>query len=48
MPPVTPAHAPIVDRVVIASQRGEIDIVGYIASTMASITSGSIGCYLHS
>ena len=48
MPPVTPAHAPIADRVVIASQRGAIDIVGHIASVAASITSDSIDRYLHS
>ena len=48
MPPVTPAHAPIADRVVIASQRGAIDTVGHIASAAASITSDSIDRYLHS
>ena len=45
---MTPAHAPIADRVIIASHRGAIDIFGHIASTAASITSDSIGCYLHS
>ena len=48
MPPVTPTHAPIVDRVVIASQRGAIDTVGHIASVVASITSDSVYRYLHS
>ena len=44
---MTPAHAPIVNRVVIASQREEIDTVGHIASIAASITSDSIDHYLH-
>ena len=48
MPPVTPAHAPIANRVVIASQRGAIDTIGHIAFVAASITSYSIGHYLHS
>ena len=45
---MTPAHAPIADRVVIASQRGAIDTVGHIASAAASITSDSIDLYLRS
>ena len=45
---MTPAHAPIVDRVVISSQRGAIDTIGHIASVVASITSNSISHYLHS
>ena len=45
---MTPTLAPIVDRVVIASQRGAIDTIGHIASTISSITSNSIGCYIHS
>ena len=48
MPPVTPAHAPIADRVVIASQRGAIDTVGHFASAAASITSDSIDRYIRS
>ena len=44
---MTLAHAPIVDRVVIASQRGPIDTIGHIASIVASITSDSIGRYIH-
>ena len=48
MPPVTPAHAPIADRVVIASQREAIDTIGQIAFAAANITSDSIGRYLHS
>ena len=48
MPPVTLAHAPIADRVIIASQRGVIDIVGHIASAAASITSDSVDRYLYS
>lgn len=32
LPPVTPALAPIADRVVIASQRGAIDNIGHITS----------------
>jgi hypothetical protein len=48
MPPMTPMHAPIADRVIIASQRGAIDTVGHIASIVASITSDSIDHYLHS
>ena len=48
MPPVTPAHAPIADRVIIASQREEIDTVGHIASAAASITSDSLDHYLRS
>ena len=39
---------PIADRIVIASQRGEIDTVGHIASEAASITSDSVDRYLHS
>ena len=45
---VTPALAPIVDRVVIASQRGAIDTIGHIAYVTASITSDSLGHYIHS
>ena len=45
---MTPAHAPIADRVVIASQRGAIDTVGHIASIAASITLDSVDRYLHS
>ena len=45
---MTPVHAPIVDRVVITSQRGEIDTIGHIASIVTSITSDSIGHYIHS
>ena len=41
------ALAPIVDRVVIASQRGAIDSIGHIASAAASITSDSLGQYIH-
>ena len=47
MPPVTPMHAPIVDRVIISSQRGAIDTIGHIASVVASITLDSVDCYLH-
>ena len=48
MPPMTPAHAPIADRVVIASQRGAIDTVGHIASATVSITLDFVDHYLHS
>ena len=48
LPPVTPALTPIADRVVIASQRGAIDTIGHIASAAASITSNSLGHYIHS
>ena len=48
MQPVTPTHVPITNRVVIASQRGAIDTIRHIASMIASITSVSIGRYLHS
>ena len=44
---MTPALAPIADRVNIASQRGEIDSIGHIAFAGASITSDSLGHYIH-
>ena len=44
---MTPTLAPIADRVVIASQRGAIDNIGHIASMAFSITSDSLGRYIH-
>ena len=41
------AVAAIVDRVVIASQRGAIDSIGHTTSTAISITSDSLGWHIH-
>ena len=44
---MTLALGPIVERVVIASERGAIDSIGHIAFAATSITFDSLGNYIH-